>query len=101
MGNIPWFNSVFGVAIAVSNISVSPNTISELVYIHWLQTVSDNQTVGAEINEEIMSEEKQRLVPHDSCGFEPGEVDKFQITRKFIQSRLREPNIKDRLYAVW
>jgi len=92
---------VFGVPIAVCEIPFSPNTTADFVYIHRFQAVSDNETVRTDINEEITSEEIQRLVLHDSCGFEPGEVDNVQISRNFIQSRLQEPDLKDRLHAVW
>jgi hypothetical protein len=63
--------------------------------------VSHKKPGKAKIDDEITSDQNRQLVLHDSQGFEPGEVDNIQLVHQFIESRGKEPHIKDRLHAVW
>ena len=55
----------------------------------------------ADIEDGMTSEQNKRLVLHDSRGFEPGEVDTVETVERFIKRRGEQPDIKDRLHAVW
>jgi hypothetical protein len=38
---------------------------------------------------------------HDSCGFEAGSEDELKIVQEFVRRKSREPQLKDRLHAIW
>jgi hypothetical protein len=38
---------------------------------------------------------------HDSQGFEPGEVENLKLAKDFIRKRSQQPELKDRLHAIW
>ncbi|TDL18413.1 hypothetical protein BD410DRAFT_900864 [Rickenella mellea] len=62
---------------------------------------SDKEPGKCNIRDEIHSSENTRFVLHDCQGFEPGETDKFNKVKGFIQQRAQEPEIKDQLHAIW
>lgn len=43
----------------------------------------------------------ERFVVHDSLGFEAGDGENIEIVRKFVAERQAEPELKDRLHAIW
>ncbi|KDQ17550.1 hypothetical protein BOTBODRAFT_185702 [Botryobasidium botryosum FD-172 SS1] len=53
------------------------------------------------ISDEIMSEENEHFIAHDSQGFEPGESKNFETVKAFIAQRQAQPALKDRLHAIW
>lgn len=53
------------------------------------------------IEEEITSPENQRFILHDSQGFEPGDLSKYDVVRAFINKRMAMPKLEDRLHAIW
>jgi hypothetical protein len=55
----------------------------------------------SEINTEILSEDNDQFVLHDSQGLEPGEVENLEIVQRFIERRSKMPDIKDKLHAIW
>ncbi|KAJ6534529.1 hypothetical protein DFH09DRAFT_122306 [Mycena vulgaris] len=56
----------------------------------------------AGIYSEITSETNPRFVLHDSKGFEPANMDTFNIVRDFIIAKSdKQLKLKDRLHAVW
>jgi len=63
--------------------------------------VSDSKAGVSDINTEIISDDNEQFVLHDSQGFEPGEVDNFEIVKNFIESRSAMPDIKDKVHAIW
>jgi len=63
--------------------------------------VSDLVPGVSDIESQILSPANNRFILHDSQGFEPGEVSNFNIVKKFIEKRSREPHIKDQLHAIW
>jgi len=65
------------------------------------QSVSHSAAGEANIDTEILSRDNNQFVLHDSKGFEPGEVNTFEIVRSFIQKREEMTEIKDKLHAVW
>jgi hypothetical protein len=63
--------------------------------------VPDSEPGKADINHGIPSKDNPRFLLHDSQGFEHGEDNTVSTVRNFIQSRNREPKIKDKLHAIW
>ncbi|KAG1887917.1 uncharacterized protein F5891DRAFT_1283179 [Suillus fuscotomentosus] len=55
----------------------------------------------ASIDHEFISPENERLVLHDSKGFEPGEEDNLKIVQDFIERRRKMPAMEHQLHAVW
>ncbi|KAI6042243.1 hypothetical protein EDC04DRAFT_2892159 [Pisolithus marmoratus] len=55
----------------------------------------------ADIEREFISPENNRLILHDSKGFEPGDGGNYETVKSFIEKRRKMPDIKDQLHAVW
>ncbi|KAI6043692.1 hypothetical protein EDC04DRAFT_3138323 [Pisolithus marmoratus] len=55
----------------------------------------------ADIEREITSPENNRLILHDSKGFEPGDGGNYETVKSFMEKRKKMPDIKDQLHAVW
>jgi hypothetical protein len=53
------------------------------------------------IDDELYSDQNEHFVLHDSQGYEPGETTNLDRVKKFLESRSKEPDIKNRLHAVW
>ena len=53
------------------------------------------------IDTEILSDDNDQFVLHDSQGLEPGEEENFGIVKRFIERRNKMPDIKDKLHAIW
>ena len=65
------------------------------------QDVSEYTSGDADINKEIFSAANNSLVLHDSRGYGAGELRNFQKLREFINHRIGNANIGDRLHAIW
>ena len=63
--------------------------------------MSDSKAGVSNINTEIISGDNEQFVLHDSQGFEPGEVNNFEIVKNFIERRSAMPDIKDKIHAIW
>ncbi|KIK56264.1 hypothetical protein GYMLUDRAFT_263753 [Collybiopsis luxurians FD-317 M1] len=63
--------------------------------------VSHEQSGVSDIYEEITSEQNSRFILHDSQGFAAGETQNFETVKKFLDDRARQPELKDRLHAIW
>lgn len=63
--------------------------------------MSDAKPGEADIDREILSEENSQFLLHNSQGFEQGEDKNFKIAEDFIQRREKEPEIKNKLHAIW
>ncbi|KAI6008040.1 hypothetical protein EDC04DRAFT_2907343 [Pisolithus marmoratus] len=55
----------------------------------------------ADIEQEFTSPQNDRLVLHDSRGFELGDGGNYEIVKSFIEKRKKMPDIKDQLHVVW
>ncbi|KDQ07609.1 hypothetical protein BOTBODRAFT_598199 [Botryobasidium botryosum FD-172 SS1] len=55
----------------------------------------------SDVNEELTSPANDRIVLHDSPGFEPGEVENYDTITEFINGRVSQSHIKNRLHAIW
>ncbi|KAF7373750.1 hypothetical protein MSAN_00586500 [Mycena sanguinolenta] len=64
--------------------------------------VSDDRPGDAEIEKPITSQQNTRFVLHDSRGFEPANLETFNIVRDFIEQKSdRNLELRDRVHAVW
>jgi hypothetical protein len=55
-----------------------------------------------DVEKEITFPSNDRLVVHDSEGFEAGDEDKLKTVLTFVKARSREEcSIADRLHAIW
>ncbi|KIJ27473.1 hypothetical protein M422DRAFT_271322, partial [Sphaerobolus stellatus SS14] len=63
--------------------------------------VSHTKPGKADIHLEVTSEQFEHLILHDSRGFEPGEVETVRIVEEFIREKIKEPDIKNKLHAIW
>jgi len=66
-----------------------------------LAPVEDHVAGDAVIAREFVSEENKHFVLHDSKGFEPGQLENFEIVRKFVEERSKKPLLKDRIHGIW
>ncbi|KIK19422.1 hypothetical protein PISMIDRAFT_13693 [Pisolithus microcarpus 441] len=55
----------------------------------------------ADTEEELISQQNDRLVLHDSKGFEPADNVNCDAVKSFITDRKKREHIKDQLHAVW
>lgn len=53
------------------------------------------------INDEVIFSSYDSYVFHDSCGFEAGSEVELGIVRAFLNSRLHERRLKNRLHVIW
>jgi hypothetical protein len=66
-----------------------------------LQQVSHDGPGKADIDLEFHHPNNNKIILHDSEGFEPGEAAKFDIVKHFIKGRGQMTELKDKLHAVW
>ncbi|KAG8868735.1 hypothetical protein FRB97_001954 [Tulasnella sp. 331] len=66
-----------------------------------LQNESDYISGVSDINVEITSPKNDRLILHDSQGFEQGELANLHTVKDFIRRRNAMPALQDRIHAVW
>jgi hypothetical protein len=48
-----------------------------------------------------MSPINNHFILHDSKGFEPGDLNQYQIVKDFIDKRMGMSELKEKLHAVW
>ncbi|KAL0947868.1 hypothetical protein HGRIS_010503 [Hohenbuehelia grisea] len=53
------------------------------------------------IEDELVFAGHDKFIFHDSQGFEAGSDVELNVVKKFIKKRSKEPNLADRLHAVW
>ena len=53
------------------------------------------------IDDELIFENHDGYIFHDSRGFEPGSEDELRTVQKFVDRKSREKRLKDRLHAIW
>jgi len=63
--------------------------------------VSHDGPGKADINDGFCPNDNDRFILHDSEGFEPGEVAKFNTVKDFIEDRSKTPDFSQRLHAIW
>ncbi|KAJ7889038.1 hypothetical protein B0H13DRAFT_1626845 [Mycena leptocephala] len=71
-------------------------------YAFGVDTKVSHQEHGVcDINFEITSRHNPLFVVHDSEGFEPGDVTRFENVQTFLQSRGGSVPLRDRVHAIW
>ncbi|KII91637.1 hypothetical protein PLICRDRAFT_173456 [Plicaturopsis crispa FD-325 SS-3] len=61
-----------------------------------------NKTAGkADIRTEYKYPDNERLVVHDSQGYEPGNAENYNTIVEFIRERSAMPNPDDRIHVLW
>jgi len=53
------------------------------------------------IEDELIFQSNDKLVFHDSRGFEAGSEDEFQQLKQFIADRAKTTFLKKRIHAIW
>jgi hypothetical protein len=54
-----------------------------------------------DIEDELIFTNHTGYIFHDSRGFEAGGEDELKIVQEFVRRKSREPQLKDRLHAIW
>ncbi|KAI6151552.1 hypothetical protein BKA82DRAFT_162692, partial [Pisolithus tinctorius] len=54
-----------------------------------------------DIEDELVFRNNPRFVFHDSCGFEAGSKQQFDVMKKFVMDRARTPKLNQRIHAIW
>ncbi|KAI6125306.1 hypothetical protein EV401DRAFT_2068374 [Pisolithus croceorrhizus] len=64
--------------------------------------VQGSQTRGYHnIEDELVFQSNPGFVFHDSCGFEAGSEEQFNMMRKFVMDRARTTKLNQRIHAIW
>jgi len=104
VGKSSLINEVFGLSGTESGAAVifyASERIHSLLIQPFLQMVSDLHAGEADIERGITPADNNRLILHDSRGFEAGEGGNLETVVKFIKSRNAAENPQDKLHAVW
>ncbi|KAI6152547.1 hypothetical protein BKA82DRAFT_1000494 [Pisolithus tinctorius] len=80
---------------------VGKSTLINRIFGVDTASVSKDIPGQADIEMEFTSPENDRLILHDSKGFEAGDARNYESVKSFIVKRKKEPKIKDQLHAVW
>ncbi|KAH9051093.1 hypothetical protein EDB87DRAFT_1572294, partial [Lactarius vividus] len=64
--------------------------------------IAHDRVGKATITHAYTSETNPRFILHDSQGFEPGSLEKWEVVEGFIRDKCDERlKSKDRLHAIW
>ncbi|KAK7464166.1 hypothetical protein VKT23_006332 [Stygiomarasmius scandens] len=74
--------------------------IKKAFNVETLQASHDRVGIS-NIEDEIISEENDRFVIHDSQGYEPGDPTKFQQLQDFIEKRSGAVKLADKIHVIW
>ncbi|KAI6166747.1 hypothetical protein EDD17DRAFT_1752927 [Pisolithus thermaeus] len=53
------------------------------------------------IEDELVFRSNPGFVFHDSCGFEAGSEEQFDVMRKFVRDRAKTTKLNERIHAIW
>ncbi|KAG6331337.1 hypothetical protein ID866_7753, partial [Astraeus odoratus] len=53
------------------------------------------------IENELIFRSNSAFIFHDSCGFETGSIDEFEVMKKFVTDRSTTTKLKKRIHAIW
>ncbi|KIK21661.1 hypothetical protein PISMIDRAFT_538595 [Pisolithus microcarpus 441] len=53
------------------------------------------------IEDELVFRGNPRFVFHDSCGFEAGSEEQFNLMKKFVMDRAKTTKLNERIHAIW
>ncbi len=54
-----------------------------------------------DVNDELIFENNEGYIFHDSRGFESGSEGELEIVQDFVRKKAGEKRLKDRLHAIW
>ncbi|KAI6008050.1 hypothetical protein EDC04DRAFT_3146515 [Pisolithus marmoratus] len=87
--------------LVVGKSGVGKSTLINRIFGVESANVATDRPGEADIEKEFTSPQNDRLILHDSKGFEPGDSGNYETVESFIEKRKRMPDIKDQLHAVW
>ncbi|KAI9428861.1 hypothetical protein H4582DRAFT_2090844 [Lactarius indigo] len=90
--------------LVVGNTGIGKSSLVSSVFNIAIRDIDiAHDRVGkADIAHEYTSDTNPRFILHDSQGFEPGSLEKWEVVKKFIRGRCDEHlKPKDRLHAIW
>ncbi|KAI6146379.1 hypothetical protein BKA82DRAFT_994175 [Pisolithus tinctorius] len=87
--------------LVVGKSGVGKSTLINRIFGVETANVARDQPGKADIEQEFTSPQNDRLILHDSKGFEAGDAGNYEIVKSFIEKRKKEPDIKNQLHAVW
>ncbi|KAI6152663.1 hypothetical protein BKA82DRAFT_4113147 [Pisolithus tinctorius] len=87
--------------LVVGKSGVGKSTLINRIFGVSTANVAKDKPGEADIEQEFTSPENDRLILHDSKGFEAGDAGNYETVKSFIVKRKKEPKIKDQLHAVW
>jgi hypothetical protein len=53
------------------------------------------------VNDELIFENNEDYIFHDSRGFESGNIEPLLAVQDFVRKKAGEKRLKDRLHAIW
>ncbi|KAI6042249.1 hypothetical protein EDC04DRAFT_3109017 [Pisolithus marmoratus] len=87
--------------LVVGKSGVGKSTLINRIFGVEMANVAQDRPGEADIEHEFTSPQNDRLILHDSQGFEPGDSGNYETVKSFIEKRKKMPAIKDQLHAVW
>ncbi|KAI6095014.1 hypothetical protein EDD16DRAFT_1903673 [Pisolithus croceorrhizus] len=87
--------------LIVGKSGVGKSTLINRIFGVENASVAKDRPGEALIEQEFTSPQNDRLILHDSKGFEPADGGNYETVKSFIQKRKGMRDIKDQLHAVW
>ncbi|KAI6042240.1 hypothetical protein EDC04DRAFT_2892157 [Pisolithus marmoratus] len=87
--------------LVVGKSGVGKSTLINRIFGVATAHVAKDRPGEADIEQEFTSPQNDRLILHDSKGFEPGDGGNYETVKSFIEKRKKMPDVKDQLHAVW
>ncbi|KAI6019513.1 hypothetical protein BKA83DRAFT_4495533 [Pisolithus microcarpus] len=85
--------------LVIGQCGVGKSTLIQRAF--GIEQAVDLEPGQANIEKELMSQENDRFVLHDSKGFEPADNVNCDAVKSFITDRKKREQVKDQLHAVW